>query len=299
MAKKSPAKVKLIKPSKDKAATSKPASKSSSGKVAAAGKSVSKPVAKTAAKPVTKPSTKPSGSTAGSTANKSPKAPAAGSAKVGTAVKTPAKAPAKAPVAKVAPAKTGASKAPTTSATPAAATVVKAPSTKPASPAPAVVSSKPKAVQAPIPARGSDNAGTSGALTDEQLLKAKSGLSKRDVDQYRKVLMDKRAEILGDVASLETDARNKNTGGNLSNMPVHMADIGTDNFQQEFTLGLVESERKLLAEINAALLRIQKGTFGICLETAKPIGKPRLDATPWARYCIEVARDMERRGRRH
>jgi DnaK suppressor protein len=293
VAKKSPAKVKLIKPSKDKATTSKPASKSSSGKVAAAGKSVSKPVAKTAAKPVTKPSTKPSTKAAASTSTKSVKAPAAGSAKVASAVKTPAKAPAKAPVAKVAAAKTGASKAPTASATP-----VKAPVIKPAAPTPTIVSSKAKTIQAPIPARGSDNAGTSGALTDEQLLKAKSGLSKRDVDQYRKVLMDKRAEILGDVASLETDARNKNTGGNLSNMPVHMADIGTDNFQQEFTLGLVESERKLLAEINAALLRVQKGTFGVCLETAKPIGKPRLDATPWARYCIEVARDMERRGRR-
>lgn len=294
MAKKSPAKVKLIKPSKDKATTSKPASKSSSGKVAAAGKSVSKPVAKTAAKPVTKPSAKPSTKAAASPSSKSAKAPAAGSPKVAAVVK----APAKAPVVKVAASKTGASKAPTASATTAAATPVKTPSIKPAAPAPTVVSSKAKIVQAPIPARGSDNAGTSGALTDEQLLKAKSGLSKRDVDQYRKVLMDKRAEILGDVASLETDARNKNTGGNLSNMPVHMADIGTDNFQQEFTLGLVESERKLLAEINAALLRVQKGTFGVCLETAKPIGKPRLDATPWARYCIEVARDMERRGRR-
>ena len=77
-----------------------------------------------------------------------------------------------------------------------------------------------------------------------------------------------------------------------------MADIGTDNFQQEFTLGLVESERKLLGEINAALIRIQKGTYGVCEESGKPIGKARLDVTPWARYCIEVARDMERRGGR-
>jgi RNA polymerase-binding protein DksA len=284
VAKKSPAKVKLIKPSKDKASTSKPASKSS----ATGSKSSSAAV---------KSSSKSTGGTSRSASTKSVKPSSAGTQKAAAAGKIAPKSPSKSPVAKVVSAKSGASKSPSP-----APVTTPSPSAKAASPAPAtqtVVTVKPKSLPPVIPARGSDNAGNSGALTDEQLLKAKSGLSKRDIDVYRKTLMDKRAEILGDVASLETDARNKNTGGNLSNMPVHMADIGTDNFQQEFTLGLVESERKLLAEINAALLRIQKGTFGVCLETGKPIGKPRLDATPWARYCIEVARDMERRGRRH
>jgi RNA polymerase-binding protein DksA len=132
-------------------------------------------------------------------------------------------------------------------------------------------------------------------LPEAELKKVKSGLTKRDLEHYRGLLMQKRAEILGDVASLETDARN-NSGGNLSNMPLHMADIGTDNYEKEFTLGLVESDRKLLLELNEALMRIRNGTFGVCVATGKPIGKPRLDARPWARYCIEVARDMERRG---
>lgn len=134
------------------------------------------------------------------------------------------------------------------------------------------------------------------ALTDDDLRKVKTKLSKKDIEHYRDLLMQKRAEILGDVASLETDARNN--GGNLSNMPLHMADIGSDNYEQEFTLGLVESERKLLQELNEALLRIKAGTYGVCVEMGVPIAKPRLDAKPWAKHCIEAARMMERGGRR-
>jgi DnaK suppressor protein len=161
---------------------------------------------------------------------------------------------------------------------------------KPAKPAPTVR-------QIPVTVvRPADNNGTlPGRLSEEDLKKAKSGLTRKDLEHYWILLMQKRAEILGDVASLETDARNN--GGNLSNMPLHMADIGTDNYDQEFTLGLVESERKLLMEINEALLRIKAGTFGVCLATGKPIGKPRLEIKPWAKFCIEVARDLEKRGR--
>lgn len=132
--------------------------------------------------------------------------------------------------------------------------------------------------------------------TPEQLRKVKTGLSKRDIDGFRKMLMEKRAELLGDVASLEFDSRNES--GNLSNMPLHMADVGSDNYEQEFTLGLVESERKLLREIDEALLRVNDGTYGVCLKTAKPIGQARLEAKPWAKYSIEVVREMERLGKK-
>jgi RNA polymerase-binding protein DksA len=153
----------------------------------------------------------------------------------------------------------------------------------------------PKPVLRPAPKPDKHEA-EAPALTEADLRKVKTGLSRKDLENYRDLLLAKRAEILGDVESLETDARN-NSGGNLSNMPLHMADIGTDNYDQEFTLGLVESERKLLVEINEALLRIKAGTFGVCIEKGIPIGRPRLDIKPWAKYCIEVARDMERRGR--
>jgi len=68
-----------------------------------------------------------------------------------------------------------------------------------------------------------------------------------------------------------------------------MADIGTDNFEQEFALGLMDSERKLLVEINDALNRINDGLYGICEGTGKAIPKTRLQAKAWARYCIKYA----------
>lgn len=131
--------------------------------------------------------------------------------------------------------------------------------------------------------------------TPEQLRKVKTGLSKKDIEAFRKLLFEKRAELLGDVASLEFDSRNES--GNLSNMPLHMADVGSDNYEQEFTLGLVESERKLLREIDDALIRIIEGTYGVCLKTAEPISRARLEAKPWAKYSIEVVREMERQGK--
>ncbi len=131
-------------------------------------------------------------------------------------------------------------------------------------------------------------------LSEDDLRKIKSGLHKRDLARYRQMLLDKRSEIIGDVQAMETDVRNKNADGNLSHVPLHMADVGSDNFEQEFTLGLMESERQTLREIDQALIRIEKGIYGVCLESGTPIGKPRLTAKPWAKYCIEVARQRER-----
>ncbi len=162
-------------------------------------------------------------------------------------------------------------------------------STPPAPPKP-IVRMKPTFVPPPPSPRDEDRP----ALTEAQLRKINSGLSKQDLTHYRELLLQKRAEIIGDVESLKVDT--KNNGGNLSHMPVHMADVGSDNFDQEFTLGLVESEQKMLREINEALGRMEKGYYGVCVEKGVPIGKPRLDAKPWAKYCIEVVREMERRG---
>jgi len=76
-------------------------------------------------------------------------------------------------------------------------------------------------------------------------------------------------------------------------MPIHMADIGTDTYEQEFSLGLMDSERRLVREILDALRRIEQGTYGICEGTGKPIPKGRLEANPWARYCVEYASLLE------
>jgi RNA polymerase-binding protein DksA len=116
-------------------------------------------------------------------------------------------------------------------------------------------------------------------------------LKKADLDYFRALLLEKRREILGDVGSMESEAFK--SGSNLSNMPIHMADVGTDNFEQEFTLGLIESERQILREIQAALGRLDDGTYGICLGTGEMIPRVRLEAVPWAKYTIEYSRKLE------
>jgi len=130
--------------------------------------------------------------------------------------------------------------------------------------------------------------------TDTKPRKNTAGLSNRELEFYRDLLLAKRRELVGDMSSMEREALRTTGGSNLSNLPIHMADMGTDNYEQEFTLGLMEKDRRLLRDINSALGKIQDGSYGICEGTGKPISKPRLEAQPWARYSIEHARKLER-----
>ncbi len=129
----------------------------------------------------------------------------------------------------------------------------------------------------------------------------KTQLTPAELEAFKGRLLEKRRQILGDVDSMESEALGKNrssAAGDLSMMPIHMADIGTDNYEQEFAIGLIESERETLKEIDAALRRIADSTYGICLKTHKPISKARLRAKPWAQYCIEYKRAQEHSERR-
>ncbi len=131
---------------------------------------------------------------------------------------------------------------------------------------------------------------------------AKSRLSTAEMDSFRRLLLEIRHRLAGVVDNMEKEAMRKNrtdAAGDLSLMPIHMADIGTDAYEQEFTIGLIENSTETLREIDAALERIQNGTYGICQATQKPIGKARLKVMPWARYCVAHERAEEaRRDRR-
>jgi RNA polymerase-binding protein DksA len=124
----------------------------------------------------------------------------------------------------------------------------------------------------------------------------KSHLTTADIERFKQMLLEKRGEILANVNEMKDEALKKSrldASGDLSSMPIHMADIGTDNYEQEFALGLMDSERKLLKEIDDALQRIEQDAYGICEGTGKQIPKARLEAQPWARYCVEYARMLE------
>lgn len=126
-------------------------------------------------------------------------------------------------------------------------------------------------------------------------------LTAREIEEFREILVTKRAQIMGDMSTLKGEALKKNrqdASGDLSTMPIHMADLGSDNYELEFTLGLLEGESAVLKEIDEALERIKKGTYGVCVATGMPIGKARLKAKPWAKHCYQYALAQERSGRR-
>jgi len=125
---------------------------------------------------------------------------------------------------------------------------------------------------------------------------AKRALTAAQMQHFRELLLEKRREIFQNVFEIEGETLKKSrldASGDLSSMPIHMADIGTDNYEQEFALGLMDSERRILHEIDDALQRIEDGVYGICEGTGDLIPKARLEAQPWARYCVEYARKVE------
>ncbi len=130
--------------------------------------------------------------------------------------------------------------------------------------------------------------------TIPQLKRVKTGMKKKDLDEFLQLLLEKRSEIIGNVQGMEStrDA----ALADIAHMPLHMADVGSDNFEQEFTLGLMESEREMLREIEEAIIRMREGYYGVCLDSGQPINRARLEIKPWAKYCIEVARIHEKRG---
>ena len=118
-------------------------------------------------------------------------------------------------------------------------------------------------------------------------------MSPAELASYRGKLLALRDRLAGDVSSLADEALNSEdeASGNLSHVPIHMADLGT--YEREFTLGLLENEGQTLAEIAAAFGRIEEGTFGHCEGCRKAIPKDRLHALPYARYCVECARRLQ------
>jgi len=125
-----------------------------------------------------------------------------------------------------------------------------------------------------------------------------NALKKDELESYRQLLQGIRARLRGDLDQMTDEALRRTqseVSGNLSNVPLHMADVGTENYDQEFTLGLIENEQATLEQVQDALVRVEKGTFGRCEECHEPIAKARLQALPYTKHCIQCARKMESR----
>lgn len=139
---------------------------------------------------------------------------------------------------------------------------------------------------------GSANAAANAAADQAAIRAIRTKLGRKELNYYRDLLLMKRRQLVGDLNAME-DSALRSGGGNLSHMPIHMADIGTDTFDQDFTLSLAENERQQLREIDQALQRIEDGTYGVCQMTGKVIPKTRLEAKPWAKTTVEAARMIE------
>ncbi|MCS6852586.1 MAG: TraR/DksA family transcriptional regulator [Gemmataceae bacterium] len=120
-------------------------------------------------------------------------------------------------------------------------------------------------------------------------------MTKAELEAYRRQLLALRDRLTKDVNHLTDEALGKGGIGsdNLSHMPIHMADLGSDNFEQENTLSLLRNEEERLQEIDDALERIERGTFGRCEECNQLIPKARLKEIPYARCCVSCARKLE------
>jgi RNA polymerase-binding transcription factor DksA len=122
-------------------------------------------------------------------------------------------------------------------------------------------------------------------------------MKKAELKTYKERLLALRARLRGDVNQLADAALKNNrmeSNGNLSSMPIHMADIGSDAYEQEFTLTLMETEEDTLNAIEAALERIEDGTYGTCEECEGKIAKARLNAIPYVALCVKCAEQLER-----
>jgi len=119
-----------------------------------------------------------------------------------------------------------------------------------------------------------------------------------ELEDFRRTLASIESRLRGDLDQLTEEALhnpNPETASNLSKLPIHLADLGSENYDQEFTLELIGIDQATLEEVVKALDRISTGTFGLCEACEKPIARPRLEAIPYTRHCIDCARGQETR----
>ncbi len=118
-------------------------------------------------------------------------------------------------------------------------------------------------------------------------------MTKKELQEFVDLLIARKRLLMGDVSHMEDEALKKNGDSELSTLPMHMADLGTDSNEQDITLGLMENESDELQEIEEALERIKDGSFGLCEGCKKRIPKSRLQAIPYTRLCVECKRKEE------
>ena len=142
---------------------------------------------------------------------------------------------------------------------------------------------------------GKPQVSATAAILGRPVLKAKITADPRKVkaewQKYCQRLMELREQLHRQMNGLAKESAQELPGYSL-----HMADSGTDNFDRDFALSLLSSDQDAVYEIEEALKRIEKKTYGVCELTGKTIPKSRLEAIPWTRFTVEAQAQLEREG---
>lgn len=122
--------------------------------------------------------------------------------------------------------------------------------------------------------------------------------TKKDLGEFKKIILKKKEAALAEIQHISEDTLKKSqkeASGDISGYSYHMADVATDTYDREFSLGLASNERKNIYELDDALKRIEEGTFGTCEECKSLIAKNRLKAVPGARLCVKCQEKKEKK----
>jgi len=126
----------------------------------------------------------------------------------------------------------------------------------------------------------------------------KKKFNKKELAEFKKIILKRKEEIIQDIQHISEDTLKKSqkeASGDISGYTYHMADIATDTYDREFSLGLASNERDILYELDDALKKIDEGSFGICEDCKGLITKVRLRAVPYARLCVKCQQKREKR----
>jgi len=121
--------------------------------------------------------------------------------------------------------------------------------------------------------------------------------AKKELNEFKKIILKRKEEIDDEIKHISDDTLKKSqkeASGDISGYTYHMADVATDNYDREFSLGLASNDRQALYELNDALKRIEDGRFGICEDCQRLITKVRLKALPQARLCVKCQEKREK-----
>jgi RNA polymerase-binding transcription factor DksA len=157
------------------------------------------------------------------------------------------------------------------------------------------VTAKKKEIKKVAPRGKAKTVATAAAILGRPVAKTGVGLDLKKVkpewQKFCQHLLELREQLVKQMNGLAEESAQEMAGYSL-----HMADSGTDNFDRDFALSLLSSDQDAVYEIEEALKRIERKTYGICELTGKPIPKARLEAIPWTRFTVEAQAQLERDG---